>query len=177
MFSLLILFFCLRPSLSATIAQYNFGNNFGTVFYDYSSNSNTAVNGMTTTTPTDRGAYFSWSCTDNIVVPPNTQKTSAIVLGSAFSIAMWVNLNTPSRRLLSPSAFENSSQSDVFERKLDDPKCKKDTDYYLTYRGSASGNFLYLKRSMPNDFTCMRLKVGSTDSTELCSNSKLNDGD
>ena len=58
------IFFILSNALATSIIDYQFNQNFGQIFTDYSSNSNYVVNGVLSTSafkdtiPTDRGAYF-----------------------------------------------------------------------------------------------------------------------
>ncbi|OMJ80295.1 hypothetical protein SteCoe_19502 [Stentor coeruleus] len=82
--------------MSKKIVDYRFGYNFGQVFHDYSLSNNDAVNGDSTSTTTndiistDRGAYFSGINGQRITLPPNSQQSLGISLGSKFYICMWV---------------------------------------------------------------------------------------
>ncbi|OMJ71366.1 hypothetical protein SteCoe_30452 [Stentor coeruleus] len=81
---------------STKIVDYRFGYNFGQVFHDYSLSGNDAINGnsVSTTTydtiPTDRGAYYSYTSGQMITLPPNSQQSNGLSLGSKFYICMWV---------------------------------------------------------------------------------------
>ena len=89
----LILFY--HSTLGNKILEYRPSVNFGQIFYDYSGNSQTAVNGDSSSTtnddtfPTDRGAYF-FGTSGVITMPPNDLITAPIYLPSAFTVLMWV---------------------------------------------------------------------------------------
>lgn len=81
-------------SLADNLVYYKFGSNFGQIFYDYSGKGNHGQNGISTssttadTTPTDRGAYFIG--TSYIMLPPNNVLSTAVSIGSTFSIIIWI---------------------------------------------------------------------------------------
>ena len=86
---------------SSKLVEYKFGYNFGQIFYDYSGKGNHGQNGdspsstTSDTKPTDRGALFSDGKSDYIMLPPNSEVTSGLAIGSAFSITMWcLNFDT-----------------------------------------------------------------------------------
>ena len=86
---------------SSKLVEYKFGYNFGQIFFDYSGKGNHGQNGISPssttadTKPTDRGAFFSDSTSDYIMLPPNSVVTSGLALGSTFSITMWcLNFDT-----------------------------------------------------------------------------------
>ena len=75
------------------LVKYNFGSNFGQVFYDYSGNGNHGQNGDSLssdsfdTVPTDRGAYSDGS--KYIKLPPNSKVSSSVNIGTVYSITLW----------------------------------------------------------------------------------------
>lgn len=93
--SSLILFRSFHPIISEKILEYNFGKNFGQVFYDYSGNNNHAVNGESSLTvykdtkPTDRGAFFARDIENCIKLPPNDLVTNGFFISPTFSIIIW----------------------------------------------------------------------------------------
>lgn len=93
--SSLILFRSFNPIISEKILEYNFGKNFGQVFYDYSGNNNHAVNGESSLTvdqdtkPTDRGAFFARDTENCIKLPPNDLVTNGFFISPTFSIIIW----------------------------------------------------------------------------------------
>jgi hypothetical protein len=85
---------------AATFLDYEFGTNFGAVFYDYSGNGRMGVNGAswltastssTAGTYTDRGLYL--SNTQYVTLPPNDYVTTGFHLGSTFTVTTWINTN------------------------------------------------------------------------------------
>ena len=75
------------------LVKYNFGLNFGQMFYDYSGNGNHGQNGDSLsldsydTVPTDRGTYSDGR--KYIKLPPNSQVSSSVNIGTAYSITLW----------------------------------------------------------------------------------------
>jgi hypothetical protein len=83
---------------AAILLDYEFGTNFGSVFYDYSGNGYMGVNGAswltasaTAGTFTDRGLYL--SIAQYVTLPPNDYVTTGFHLGSTFTVTTWINTN------------------------------------------------------------------------------------
>jgi hypothetical protein len=85
---------------SATFLDYEFGTNFGGVFFDYSGNSRMGVNGASWSTAstsstagiyTDRGLYQLNG--QYVTLPPNDYATTGFHLGSTFTVTTWINTN------------------------------------------------------------------------------------
>ena len=125
----LILLFAIRLAFSTMIAEYQFITNFGSMFYDYSGNDMHGANSGTI--PTDRGAYFSGT-SSSIILPPNAYVASNLVLGSTFTITMWVNL---------------LSSSDCYFYYRSDNKANY---LYIQYKG---GNFVVQLKNNPTAMT------------------------
>jgi hypothetical protein len=79
-----------------TLIQYRLGVNYGQVFKDYSENGWDAVNGDKSynqnndTSPTDRGAFFSDSFEDIIIMPQNDVVGSKFSLPNTYMLNAWV---------------------------------------------------------------------------------------
>ena len=125
----LILLFAIRFAFSAMVAEYQFITNFGSMLYDYSGNGMHGANSGTI--PTDRGAYFSGT-SSSIILPPNAYVASNLVLGSTFTITMWVNL---------------LSSSDCYFYYRSDNKANY---LYIQYKG---GNFVVQLKNNPTAMT------------------------
>ena len=129
---------------SVRLVEYRFWNNFGEVFYDYTSNGYVAVNGINSwdnsknTLATDRGAYFQVG-DSRITLPPNDQ-SSSILMPSVFSFIFWGNF--------------------------------QDYSYYILYRASST-ILLYIKKYTRNEQISIRLKTSTFDSLEIISNSNV----
>ena len=91
----LYLSFLFYFSLAAKLVEYRLGYNYGEVFHDFSGNYRDGVNGLSSTTTTantigtDRGAFFPGSANNQITLPSNDQQSSAFLLPSTFTIAVW----------------------------------------------------------------------------------------
>ena len=115
MFIRQLIFFFLSLAQSSKLVEYKFGSSFGEVFYDYSGNGNHGQNGfsITSTTgntvPTDRGALFPLTSTSYIKLPPNEVKTSAVSLGSTFSLVMWTLTRDISNYYLSYRGLDSTN--------------------------------------------------------------------
>ena len=83
--------------LGSIIVEYRLSYNYGQIFHDFSGNSLSGVNGLTTadttsdTIATDRGAYFD-GLASQICLPPNDSVTSSFTIPSTFSVIQWVYL-------------------------------------------------------------------------------------
>ena len=83
--------------LGSIIVEYRLSYNYGQVFHDFSGNSLSGVNGISTadttsdTLATDRGAYFD-GATSQILLPPNDSVSTSFTIPSTFSVIQWVYL-------------------------------------------------------------------------------------
>ena len=83
--------------LGSIIVEYRLSYNYGQIFHDFSGNSLSGVNGMTTadttsdTLPLTVGAYFDGPASQ-ICLPPNDSVTSSFTIPSTFSVIQWVYL-------------------------------------------------------------------------------------
>lgn len=79
------------------LLEYRPSVNFGQIFYDYSENFQSGVNGFSSSTTisdtiaTDRGAYFQDN-TGVITMPPNDVILSSFSLPIESSLVLWVNV-------------------------------------------------------------------------------------
>ena len=126
-------------SLASVIVQYDFYNNFGQIFLDYSGNGQSAVNGDSSTTTTkdttatDRGAYFS-TTESYVLMPKNDVVTSDYFFGSTFSMFFWV------------FPLDGSN-------------------YYIFYRKCTTcSNYFYLSRDYASNSLGFRMVFGTYDS-------------
>ena len=139
-----ILIYFAQHALSATkLIEYQFYNNFGQIFHDYSDNNQYAVNGVDSTTttkdtkPTDRGAYFAYSSENYIFMPYNDVIQTYYTIPSSFSIIIWMNP-------------EDSSI------------------YYIFYRKCLTcSNYFYVGRDAGPNSIIARIVQGSFDSTSV----------
>lgn len=97
--------------------KYKFFENFGQVFHDYTENGFDGINGAyraedpMDTIPTDRGAYF-YGGDKEINVPLSNSEDEELIEESKFSVALWVNIQTSTSRVL---ASEDSAKiSNIF---------------------------------------------------------------
>ena len=132
------IFFILSNALATSLIDYQFNQNFGQIFTDYSSNSNYGVNGALSTSaskdtiPTDRGAYFP-DCESYITLPKNDVATSNFYFGSTFTMYLWI---------------------------LPLDSCS----YYIFYRSCAAcNNYFYLARNHSTGSLIARVVYGSYD--------------
>ena len=99
---------------TAQLVTYKFGYNYGQVFHDYSSNFQSAVNGISSavdsadTVATDRGAFFAGG-SNQITLPTNDKVSTAFSLPGIFTIVLWIFPealgSTIFTRYLSPSSY------------------------------------------------------------------------
>ncbi|OMJ95283.1 hypothetical protein SteCoe_1340 [Stentor coeruleus] len=121
------------------LLEYRLGYNFGQVFQDFSYNSHTAVNGLSSTDTmsdvvfTDRGAYFDGNSAQ-ITLPANDQSTNYFYLPSDFSMSMWVNSEA--------------------------------VDGLIFYRHKDDNNFFYMQRINSGKKIMIRLIINSLDTGE-----------
>ena len=101
------------PVYSQVLVAYNFYENYGSTFYDFSGNYRHAVNGNSPgkdtqdTLPTDRGAYYSSETVSGLIEIPNDDaEGKKFSIKNSFSIHLWVNLQKPSNGLSGFIIFE-----------------------------------------------------------------------
>ncbi|OMJ90959.1 hypothetical protein SteCoe_6627 [Stentor coeruleus] len=132
-------FFMLVKAFGSKLAEYRLGYNFGQIFQDFSYNSQTAVNGLSSADTisdvifTDRGAYFDGNSAQ-ITLPANDQVSEYFYLPSVFSMSMWVN--------------------------------SEEVDGLVVYRHKDDNNFFYIERLNSGKKIKFRLVLESLDTGE-----------
>lgn len=131
--------FMLLEVFGEKLIEYRLGYNFGQVFQDFSYNSQTAVNGLSSADTisdvvfTDRGAYFDGNSAQ-VTLPANDQASTYFHLPSDFSISIWVN--------------------------------SESVDGLIFYRYKDDSNFFYIERINSGKKIQTRLVLGALDTGE-----------